>query len=166
VQKSNVLLIIVGSLVGIGIILSFYGNQVVFEGLTKAEGDVSLGEDLKITTELDESANKNGIYAIQVLNFKEDTISASVYDPLGIEIESQSIDKEVFEGEFDIRVTGTYQLVIKSNDQEKVRVFGVIGPEPDVGAKSLGFVSLYILVIGLIGMAGIAIYAIKNRRRN
>lgn len=165
-QKSNVLLIIVGSLVGIGIILSFYGNQVVFEGLTKAEGDVSLGEDLEITTELDESANKNGIYAIQVLNFKEDTISASVYDPLGIEIESQSIDKEVFEGEFDIRVTGTYKLVIKSNDQEKVRVFGVIGPEPDLGVKSLGFVSLYILVIGLIGMAGIAIYAIKNRRRN
>ena len=60
--------------------------------------------------------------------------------------------------------SGKYELIIQSSIQEEIRVFGVIGPEPDAGAKSLGFISLYILVVGLIGMAGIGVYAIKNRR--
>jgi hypothetical protein len=42
----------------------------------------------------------------------------------------------------------------------------VIGPEPDAGKKSLGFISLYILIVGLIGMVGVAIYAIKNRKKS
>ena len=44
-------------------------------------------------------------------------------------------------------------------------MYGVIGPEPDAAVKSIGFISLYILVIGLIGMVGVAIYAIKNRKK-
>lgn len=164
-QKSSILLILVGGLVGIGIVLSFFGNQVIFEDLAKAESNVKFGEDLVVEIELEESINKKGIYAVQILDFKEDIFRVSVYDPIGIEIESQKIDEEVFEGGFDIISSGTYQLVVKSSDQEETRIFGVIGPEPDAGAKSLGFISLYILVIGLIGMAGIGIYAIKNRRR-
>lgn len=165
VQKSNILLIIVGGLVAIGIVLSFYGNQVIFEDLAKKEGDVSAEKELKVAIELDESINKNGVYAVQILDFKKDVFSASVYDPLGIEIESQPINEEVFEGKFDIISSGTYVLVIKSTEQKESKIFGVIGPEPDPGAKSLGFISLYILLIGLIGMAGVAIYAIKNRRK-
>lgn len=158
-------MVVVGGLVGIGIILSVYGNQAIFEDLAKEEGEIVFGEDLTVTIELEESVNKKGIYAVQILNFKENTFSVSLYDPFGIEIESKSINEEVFEGEFDIVSTGTYQLVIKSNEQEKSRVYGVIGPEPDAGVKSLGFISLYVLVIGLIGMIGVGIYAIKNRRR-
>ena len=164
-QKASTLMIVVGGLVGIGIILSVYGNQAIFEDLAKEEGEIEFGENLTVNIELEESLNKKGIYAVQILNFKENTFSASVYDPLGIEIESKSINEEVFEGNFDIVSTGTYQLIIKSDEQEKSRVYGVIGPEPDAGVKSLGFISLYILVIGLIGMIGVGIYAIKNRRR-
>lgn len=164
-QKSGILLVIVGGLVAIGIVLSFYGNQVIFEELAKEEGDIKFGEDLRVSIELDESISKTGIYAIQILNFKEDVFSAKVYDPLGIEIESQTINEEVFEGNFDIISSGEYQLVVKSTEQEESRVLGVIGPEPDAGVKSLGFISLYILIIGLIGMVGVGIYAIKNRRR-
>lgn len=138
---------------------------MIFEDLAKSEGDIKVGNKLEISTELDETINKNGIYAVQILDFKEGVFSASVYDPLGIEIESQSIGKEVFEGKFDIISSGTYLLVIESNSQEESKVYGVIGPEPDAGVKSIGFISLYILVIGLIGMVGVAIYAIKNRRK-
>jgi len=165
VQKANILLIIVGSLVAIGIVLSFFGNQIIFEDLAKAEGDVKFGSDLEVSIDLDESINKNGIYVVQILNFKEGVFSAIIYDPLGIEIESQSINKEVFEGKFDIISSGTYVLVIKSIDQEESRIYGVIGPEPDAGVKSIGFISLYILVVGLIGMGVVAIYALKNRRK-
>ncbi len=164
-QKSGILLIVVGVLVATGIVLSFYGNQVIFEDLAKKEGDVRFGENLEVTIELDQSENKKGIYAIQILNFKEGVFSASVYDPLGIQIESSSINEEVFEGSFDIISSGTYQLIIESNVQEETRILGVIGPEPDAGAKSLGFISLYILIIGVIGMAGVGIYAIKSRRK-
>ncbi|WP_249111036.1 hypothetical protein [Nitrosopumilus sp. K4] len=158
-------MVIVGVMVAIGIVLSFYGNQVIFQDLAKEEGEVSFGQELIIEIELDQEQNDNGIYAVQILSFKEGVFSAEVYDPLGIKIDSQSINEEVFEGSFDIFSSGKYQLVIKSTDQESTKIFGVIGPEPDAGAKSIGFISLYILVIGLIGMAGVGIYAIKNRKK-
>lgn len=163
-QRSGILFVIVGSIVGVGIILSFYGNQVIFEDLIKGEGQVKFGENLIIPVELDNTETQTGIYAVQIINFKEG-ITAKILDPFDKEIESQLID-EVFEGRFNIAVSGIYKLVIENTDEKEIKIFGVIGPEPDAGKKSLGFISLYILIIGLIGMAGVAIYAIKNRKKS
>ena len=164
-QKSGILFVIVGSIVGVGIILSFYGNQVIFEDLNKGEDQVKFGKNLIIPVELDNAETQTGIYAVQIINFKEG-ITAKILDPFDKEIESQLIDDEVFEGRFNIAVSGIYKLVIENTDEKENKVFGVIGPEPDAGKKSLGFISLYILIIGLIGMAGVAIYAIKNRKKS
>jgi len=164
-QKSGILFVIVGSIVGVGIILSFYGNQVIFEDLIKGEGQVKFGENLIIPVELDNTETQTGIYAVQIINFKEG-ITAKILDPFDKEIESQLIDEEVFEGRFNIAVSGIYKLVIENTDEKEIKVFGVIGPEPDAGKKSLGFISLYILIIGLIGIVGVAIYAIKNRKKS
>ena len=164
-QKSGILFVIVGSIVGVGIILSFYGNQVIFEDLNKGEGQVKFGENLIIPVELDNTETQTGIYAIQIINFKEG-ITAKILDPFDKEIESKLIDEEVFEGRFNITVSGIYKLSIENIDEKEIKVFGVIGPEPDAGKKSLGFISLYILIIGLIGMVGVAIYAIKNRKKS
>lgn len=164
-QKSGILFVIVGSIVGVGIILSFYGNQVIFEDLNKGEDQVKFGENLIIPVELDNTETQTGIYAVQIINFKEGII-AKILDPFDKEIESQSMDKEVFEGRFNIAVSGIYKLVIENTDEKEIKIFGVIGPEPDAGKKSLGFISLYILIIGLIGMVGVAIYAIKNRKKS
>jgi hypothetical protein len=164
-QKSGILFVIVGSIVGVGIILSFYGNQVIFEDLIKGEGQVKFGENLIIPVELDNTETQTGIYAVQIINFKEG-ITAKILDPFDKEIESQLIDKEVFEGRFNIAVSGIYKLVIENTDKKEIKIFGVIGPEPDAGKKSLGFISLYILIIGLIGMVAVAIYAIKNRKKS
>ena len=156
---------IVGSIVGVGIILSFYGNQVIFEDLNKGEGQVKFGKNLMIPVELDNRETQTGIYAVQIINFREG-ITAKILDPFDKEIESQLIDEEVFEGRFNIAVSGIYKLVIENTDEKEIKIFGVIGPEPDAGKKSLGFISLYILIIGLIGMVGVAIYAIKNRKKS
>ena len=156
---------IVGSIVGVGIILSFYGNQVIFEDLVKGESQVNSRENLIIPVELDNTETQTGIYAIQIINFKEG-ITAKILDPLDKEIESQFINEEVFEGRFNIVTSGTYKLVIENTNEKEIKIFGVIGPEPDAGKKSLGFISLYILVIGLIGMVGVAIYAIRNRKKS
>ena len=164
-QKSGILFVIVGSIVGVGIILSFYGNQVIFEDLNKGEGQVKFGENLIIPVELDNTETQTGIYAVQIINFKEG-ITAKILDPFDKEIESQLIEDEVFEGRFNIAVSGIYKLVIENTDKKEIKIFGVIGPEPDAGKKSLGFISLYILIIGLIGMVGVAIYAIKNRKKS
>ena len=156
---------IVSSIVGVGIILSFYGNQVIFEDLIKGEGQVKFGENLIIPVELDNTETQTGIYAIQIINFKEG-IAAKILDPSDREIESQSINEEVFEGRFNITMSGIYKLVIENTDEKEVKIFGVIGPEPDAGKKSLVSISPWILIIGLIGVVGVAIYAIKNRKKS
>ncbi|GDY15257.1 hypothetical protein LBMAG54_01130 [Nitrosopumilaceae archaeon] len=155
---------IVGSIVGVGIILSFYGNQVIFEDLIKGEGQVKFGENLIIPVELDNTETQTGIYAIQIINFREG-ITAKILDPSDKEIESQSINEEVFEGRFNITMSGIYKLVIENTDEKEIKIFGVIGPEPDAGKKSLVSISPWILIIGLIGVVGVAIYAIKNRKK-
>lgn len=164
-QRQGILFMIVSSIVGVGIILSFYGNQVIFEDLIKGEGQVKFGENLIIPVELDNTETQTGIYAIQIINFKEG-ITAKILDPFDKEIESQSINKEVFEGRFNITMSGIYKLVIENTDEKEVKIFGVIGPEPDAGKKSLVSISPWILIIGLIGVVGVAIYAIKNRKKS
>jgi len=165
VRRPGILFVIVGSIVGVGIILSFYGNQVIFEDLIRGEGQVKFGESLIIPVELDNTKTQTGIYAIQIINFKEG-ITVKILDPFDKEIESQSINKEVFEGRFNITVSGIYKLVIKNTDEKEIKIFGVIGPEPDADKKSLVYVSPWILIIGLIGVVGVAIYAIKNRKKS
>jgi hypothetical protein len=157
--------VIVSSIVGVGIILSFYGNQVIFEDLIKGEGQVKFGENLIIPVELDNTKTQTGVYAIQIINFKEG-ITAKILDPFDKEIESQSINEEVFEGQFNITMPGIYKLVIENTDEKEIKIFGVVGPEPDAGKKSLVSISPWILIIGLIGVIGVAIYAIKNRKKS
>lgn len=164
-QRQGILFVIVGSIVGVGIILSFYGNQVIFEDLIKGEGQVKFGENLIIPVELDNTETQTGIYAIQIINFKEG-ITAKILDPFDKEIESQSINEEVFEGRFNITMSGIYKLVIENTDEKEIKIFGVVGPEPDAGKKSLVSISPWILIIGLIGVVGVAIYAIKNRKKS
>jgi hypothetical protein len=162
----TLLFVIVGSTIGTGIILSFYGNQIIFEELIKGEGLVKVGENLTIQVELDNTKIRSGVYAIQIMDFKEGTITAKILDPSDVEIKSQLINEKVFEDRFDITTPGIYKLVIENIDEKEVQIFGVIGPEPDAGKKSLGFISLYILIIGLIGMIGVTIYVIKNRGKS
>ncbi len=162
-QKTGILFVIVGGIVCTGIILSFYGNQVIFEDLIKGEGQIKIGESLTIPAEIDNKETQNGIYAIQIMDSKG--VKAKILDPSDMEIESHSINEEDFEGQFKIATSGIYKLVIENISDKEVRIFGVIGPEPDAGKKSLGFISLYVLIIGLIGMIIVPIYAIKNRKR-
>ena len=162
-QKTGILFVIVGGIVCTGIILSFYGNQVIFEDLIKGEGQIKIGESLTIPAEIDNKETQNGIYAIQIMDSKG--VKAKILDPSDVEIESHAINEEDFEGQFKIATSGIYKLVIENTNDKEVKIFGVIGPEPDAGKKSLGFISLYVLIIGLIGMIIVPIYAIKNRKR-
>ncbi len=164
-KKSGLFLVIVGGLIGAGIILSFYGNYVIFEDLRKNDGEVSLEQELIVEVDLDHNETQTGIYAVQIIDFERAKVDVSILDPFNTAIETQSINEEVYEGLFDVTTSGTYKLLIE-NKGEQVKIFGVIGPEPDEVKRSLGFISLYILVIGLLGMAGFTVYIIINRKKS
>ncbi len=161
-QKASLLLIVTGGILGLGIILSFYGNHILFDNLTGNEGSIEAGEELVVETKLNRT-DMNGIYAIQIIE-GDDDIQVHVLDPYNMQIKSEYVDEELFEGTFVIDTDGVYKLVVKNDGSSQSKIFAVMGPEPDVGAKSLGFISLYILTIGLLGMAGVGIFAIKNRK--
>jgi len=163
-KKSGMALVASGALIGIGVILSFYGNYIIFEDLAKTNGVVSTGNSLTLEVDLDHSKSKTGIFAVQIIDFKNQIVSAMIVDPLENTIESKSINEESYEGIFDINMSGTYKLIIE-NSGDELTVFGVIGPEPEEWKQSLAFVSLYILVIGLFAMALIAVLFVINRKR-
>ena len=164
-KKSGILFAVVGGLIGIGMLLSAYGNYVIFEDLAKGDSDVKSGQNLVVEIELDHTDTQTGIYAVQIIDFKGATITANILDPSDIIIESQSVNEEVYEGLFELTSSGVYKLSIENNG-EQIKIFGVIGPEPDDWKRSMGLISMYILFTGLIGMAGLVVYIVINRKKN
>jgi len=98
------------------------------------------------------------------MNIEENILSVKILDPLDIEISSADIYEETTEKVFDILETGEYKLVIKSTSNEEIQVFGAIGPLPDENKKSLSYISVIVLIIGMIGLIGSTILKIKNRK--
>ena len=164
-QKSVAYLVIVGGLLTTGIFLSFYGAQLTTQDLKVEESFVDGGESLEVIVELDPAKSETGVYVVQVMNFMEGTLSAKISDPLGYQIVSKSIDKESFEERFEITSKGNYKLSIENSGLDEINIIGVIGHMPDNNALSVGITGFYILIIGLIGIVGVGIYAIKNRRK-
>ncbi|MGH1566738.1 MAG: hypothetical protein ACRBB5_04825 [Nitrosopumilus sp.] len=165
-QKSGIVLVISGGLIVIGLVLVVLGNQIILEGVTQGNGKIKSDQALTIVGNLDTQKTSIGVFAVQIIEFKDNTFSAKVLDPLDIEIISQEINEDIIEKEFDIIETGIYKLIIESVNNEETQVFGAIGPLPDGSKTLLGFISIYVLVIGMIGLVGVGIYQIKNRMKS
>jgi len=164
-QKAGIILVVSGVLIVLGLILLAVGNQIILEGVFQANGKISSNQDLIISGEFN-SESSTGVFAVQVMEFKENRVSARILDPFENEIVSKNIDEETIEEEFDIFDTGEYKLIIQSDSSEETQVFGAIGPLPDAGKKSLSFISAYILIIGMIGLVGSGIYKIKSKKKS
>ena len=162
-QKSALVLVISGVLVVLGLVLLVIGNQVILEGVSQNNGLINSNQPLVISGNFN-SDDEEGILAIQLVEHQENTFSVQVLDPFGTEIFFESIKEDTIEREFDITSPGTYKLIIQSSNVDETQVFGAIGPVPDAGKKSLGFISLYVLMIGLAGLAISGIFAIKKRK--
>ena len=165
-QKSGIVLVSSGVLIVVGLVLLVVGNQVILEGVSQGNGMVNTDQDLTISGEFASEKSAYGVFVIQVMEFRENTFSARVLDPSGIEIASEMIQSETTEKEFEIGQTGNYRLTVQSNSDKESHVFGAIGPLPDAGKKSLGFLSSYLLIAGMIGLAVSGIYGIKKRKKS
>jgi hypothetical protein len=163
-QKIGLMVVVSGALIVIGLILLALGNQVILDEIDQGNGIVSTNQDVIISTDIDSQETSMGIFAIQVMNIEENILSVKILDPLDIEISSADIYEETTEKVFDILETGEYKLVIKSTSNEEIQVFGAIGPLPDENKKSLSYISVIVLIIGMIGLIGSTILKIKNRK--
>ena len=164
-EKSVVFLVIVGGLLATGIILSFYGAQLTTQDLIVNEGIVSLGESFEIQAELDPTKSETGVFVIQILDFKDNEITAKISDPLDYEILSKSFDKDSIEERFEIASKGTYKLIIENLSPEDIQIMAVIGHMPDKGTLSVGITGFFILIVGLVGIVGVGIYVIRTKRK-
>lgn len=165
-KKSTITVIASGALIVIGMILLVIGSQVILEGVIQGNGIVNSNQELVISGEFDSQKTVEGVFAVQIMQFKENSLFVKVIDPLENQIASQEIIEENTEKEFDILETGMYQLIIQSESNEDTQVFGAIGPLPDAGKKSLSFISLYVLIVGMIGLVGSGIYKIKSGKKS
>lgn len=162
-QKSGIMIVISATLIVVGLILLVLGNQIILQGVSQGNQKVSSSQTLTISVDFDSQETSIGVFAVQIMEFKDSTFSAKVLDPFDSEIISQTINEETIEKEFDVLETGTYKLIIESTSSEEPQVFAAIGPLPDAGKKSLGFISVYVLVIGMVGLVVVGIYGVKNR---
>ena len=166
-QKSGLMTVIFGLLIVTGLVVSMVENQITLEGINQGNGKVSSIETVTVSVDFDKETTPVGIFAVQIMEFKKNTISAIILDPSNIEIISQKVNEEIIEKEFDVFETGTYQLIIQSSDEDEIYVAGAIGPLPDADKKFiLSIISLSILIIGMIGLATIGIIGIKNRKQS
>ena len=164
-QRPLIFLLIVGSLIGVGIILSFYGAQLATQNLTVKEENLGSDSSMEVIVELDPSIGETGVYGILLEKFEDNTISVSVFDPLGVQILSKTVDKESTEERFKIDSSGSYKIIIENSGLEETKIVAGVGYMPDSNTLSVGIVGFYILVVGLIGIVGIGAYAIRNRRK-
>jgi len=167
VQKSGLIIVISGLLIATGLLVSIVGNQITLEGIIQENGKVSSTQTVTILADFDMEETQIGVFAVQVMEFKENTIRVKILDPSDSEIISQDVNEDTVEEKFKVLETGTYELIIHSSDDDGIYVTGAIGPLPDANKKFIiSIISTSTLVIGMAGLVVIGIYEIKNRKRS
>lgn len=165
-QKSGIILIVSGALIVIGLFLMIIGNQIILEGVSQENALVSINQELFVATNFDPEKTSKGVFAVQIMNFRDDTFVARIVDSSENEMMYQEINEDTLEKEFKVDKKGDYKLIVESKSNEEIQVFGAIGPLPDAGKKSLGFISVYVIVVGMVGLVLAGIYGIKNRKKS
>ena len=153
-----------GFLVVIGIVLSVYATQLMVENLTTQEGFIEGEMTMEVYKELDPDESENGVYVIQVEDFQgTDSITTSVFDPLGNIVTTKSIDSNPFQDGFKISTSGTYKLLIENPVDREVHVIAVIGYLPQDESLMVSVFGFIVILVGLVGLAVGALYIIKSR---
>ena len=166
-QKTGLVIVIFGILIVAGLATSVVENQVTLEGIVQGNGKVNSAQIVTISVNLDKNETPIGIFAVQIMEFKENTFSAKMLDPSGIEIISERLIEDTIEQEFKILDSGKYELIIQSSEDKESYVAGAIGPLPDAEKKIIiSSISTFCIIIGMVGLGIVAIYEIRNKRKS
>ena len=165
-EKGLISLLIVGSLIAAGIILSFYGSQLTTQDIIVKEETIAPGSTVEVSIELDPKVNELGVFAVLFQKYEEDSFSVSVYDPSGSIVVSKIAEKESIEERFEIISDGTYKLEIENSGLEESQIVVGIGYMPGASTLSIGITGFYLLIVGLVGIVGIGVYLNRNRPKH
>ena len=166
VKKPTTLLVIGGFLIIVGIGLSVYGSQLIVENLVTEEKRLGMGTSMELSKELDPTINENGVYVLQIADFKEESsLQTYVYDPSDQVVVSKSIENSPFQDNFTISTAGTYKILIENTGERELEVTAVLGYLPQGQSLTISIFGFIIIIIGLIGLAVGIIYFIKSRNR-
>ena len=166
-QKTGLWIVIFGILIVAGLGMSVIENQITLEGIAQGNGKVNSAQIVTISVDFDKEKTPVGIFAVQIMDFKENTFSTKILDPSGSEIISEKIDEDTIEQEFKILDSGKYELIIQSSDDKESYVAGAIGPLPDANKKLIiTSSSTLCIIIGMSGLGIVAIYEIRNKRKS
>ena len=162
-NKASLLLAVAVGLLIAGLAMSFYGSQLVTEGLSSGTGTITGDRQMEIAAELDPAVGRTAVYVVQVMDFEGTEISVTVEDPLGIEILSADVDRDSYEDRFDVVDSGTHRLVVQNAGAE-TEVAVVLGHMPDTEALSVGITGFYVLLMGLVAIGALTIHVIRQKR--
>ncbi|MBT3686022.1 MAG: hypothetical protein HOG44_03345, partial [Nitrosopumilus sp.] len=101
-QKTGLLIIIFGILISAGLGIAVIENQITLEGIVQGNGKVNTEQVITISVNLDKEETPVGIFAVQIMDFKENTFSVKIIDPSDTEIISKKIDTDTVEQEFEV----------------------------------------------------------------
>ena len=101
-MQKSALVVGSGVVIIIGLFLLVFGNQDILEGITQDNGKVSSEQALSISNNFDSQTTSVGVFAVQIIEFEENTFSAKILDPFDIEIISQEINDETIEEDVGI----------------------------------------------------------------
>lgn len=165
-KKPLLLLIIGGFLIVLGIGLSAYGSQIIIENLTTREQHLGIGRSMEITKELDSSINENGVYVVQVADFRdEDRVLVTIFDSLGQILTSKTIERSPFQDSFKISTSGNYKIVVENSGEREIDVMTVMGHLPQDESLTISIFGFIVIIIGLVGLMVGIIYFIKSREK-
>jgi hypothetical protein len=163
VAKPRTILIISAILVIIGIGISFYQSEREMESITTQQQSLDPGSTMTVTKNLDPAKSKNGVYSVQISDFKDgDKVRANIIDQTGNTISTSMISKSQFQDNFTIFQLENYTLQIQNTGQNETQILGIIGYYPQ-GATILDVASVIVLTIGLIGLGVGMVKLIKKR---
>ena len=90
-QKTGLLIVIFGILIVAGLGMSVIENQITLEGIVQGNGKVNSAQIVTILVDFDKEETPVGIFAVQIMDFKENTFSTKILDPSRSEIISEKI---------------------------------------------------------------------------
>ena len=162
-KKFKPVIVISAILIIIGIGLSIYESQLINENVANQQQNLLVGGSMSLTKELDPSKNQNGVYSVQITDFKEnDNVKVTVFNPVDEIITSKSITKNPFQENFSISTRGIYKIQIENQGQQEIQVLAIIGKYP----QNISLLDIFGFVVVITGLSGLAIgilHFVKNR---
>lgn len=165
-KKFKLIIIISVILVIIGIGLTFYESQLINGNVVNQQQNLLAGTSMTLTKDLDPLNNPNGVYSVQITDFREnDNIKVSILNPLGETVISKSITKNPLQENFLISTSGTYKIQVENHGSTDVQILAVIGNYPQ-NISLIDMCGFILLIVGLSGLAIGIMYLVKNRGKS